>query len=132
MLPFAARVALLTALISLVAIVFERAHDPVRLQIAADTIEHGLIAFGLVTLASVAFPLMHLLLVGFVVLSLGIGLELLQFGQVVPGGFEVRDITANLTGAVLGLLAVGIGETRSTQACGDYRREPTEPKPPDQ
>lgn len=108
-------------------IVFERAHDPARLQIAADTLEHGLIALGLVMLAGAALPRTHLLLVGLAVLGLGVSLELLQLTKLVPGGFEVRDILANLIGVALGLLAVGIGEVRAGQARNYQGREAPEP-----
>lgn len=108
-------------------IVFERAHDPARLQIAADTLEHGLIALGLVMLAGAALPRAHLVLVGLGVLGLGISLELLQLTRLVPGGFEVRDILANLMGVALGVLAVGIGEVRAGQTRDNQGQEASEP-----
>jgi hypothetical protein len=108
-------------------IVFERAHDPARLKIAADTLEHGLIALGLVMLASAALPRAHLLLVGLGVLGLGVSLELLQMTKLVPGGFEVRDILANLMGVALGVLAVGIGEVRAGQTRDLQGPEASEP-----
>ncbi len=115
MLQLAARVALIMFLVWAVSIIFEPNHDAARLEVASDTLEHGLIALGLVMLASAALPRMHLLVIGMSVLGLGVGLELLQYAQLAPGRFEVRDIMANLTGVALGMLAVGIGEVRSDE-----------------
>lgn len=116
MLQLASRVALIMFVVWAVSIIFEPNHGAARLEIAADTLEHGLIALGLVVLASAALPQIQLLLVGLAVLALGSGLELLQLVQVMPGRFEVRDIMANLTGVILGLLAVGIGEARADES----------------
>ncbi|MDP1875167.1 hypothetical protein [Phenylobacterium sp.] len=115
MLQLASRAALIMFLAWAISIVFEPNHHAARLQIAGDTLEHGLIALGLVMLASAALPRVQLLLIGLIVLGLGLGLELLQLAQLVPGRFEVRDILANLTGVILGLLAVGIGEVRADE-----------------
>lgn len=120
MLQLAARVALIMFLLWAVSMIFEPNHHAARLQIASDTLEHGLIALGLTMLASAALPRMQLLLIGLAVLSLGVGLELLQLIQFVPGRFEVRDIMANLSGVILGILAVGIGEVRSDESQRRY------------
>ena len=125
MLQLAARVALIMFLVWAVSMIFEPNHHASRLEIASDTLEHGLIALGLVMLASAALPQTHLWLIGLTVLGLGAGLELLQLAQLMPGRFEVRDIMANLTGVILGMLAVGIGEVRSDEVTGDQRLEDT-------
>lgn len=116
MLQLTARVALIMFFIWAVSIIFEPNHHVARLAIASDTLEHGLIALGLVTLGSAALPRMHLLLMGLIVLGLGLGLELFQYAQLAPGRFEVRDAMANLTGVILGMFAVGIGEVRSDES----------------
>jgi len=115
MLQLAARVSLIMFLVWAVSIIFEPGHHSARLEIASDTLEHGLIALGLVMLASAALPRVQLLLIGLSVLAMGGGLELLQYAQLAPGRFEVRDILANLTGVILGMLAVGIGEVRADE-----------------
>ncbi|MDZ4053495.1 MAG: hypothetical protein U1E24_09580 [Phenylobacterium sp.] len=112
-------------LIWAVSMIFEPNHHASRLDVASDTLEHGLIALGLVMLASAALPRVHLWPIGLTVLGLGAGLELLQLAQLVSGRFEVRDIMANLTGVILGMLAVGIGEVRSDEVTGDQRLEDT-------
>ena len=115
MLQLAARVALIMFLLWAVSIIFEPNHHAARLEIASDTLEHGLIALGLVMLASAALPRVQLLLIGLSILAMGAGLELLQYAQFAPGRFEVRDMLANLTGVILGMLAVGIGEVRADE-----------------
>lgn len=125
MLQLAARAALIMFLVWAVSLIFEPNHHASRLEIASDTLEHGLIALGLVMLASAALPRTHLWLISLTVLGLGASLELLQLAQLVPGRFEVRDIMANLTGVILGMLAVGIGEVRSDEGNAAHRRGDT-------
>ncbi|MDZ4054973.1 MAG: hypothetical protein U1E24_17155, partial [Phenylobacterium sp.] len=71
MLQLAARVALIMFLVWAVSMIFEPNHHASRLEIASDTLEHGLIALGLVMLASAALPQTHLWLIGLTVLGLG-------------------------------------------------------------
>ncbi|MDP3383149.1 MAG: VanZ family protein [Phenylobacterium sp.] len=125
MLQLAARAALIMFLVWAVSLIFEPKHHAARLEIASDTLEHGLIALGIVMLASAALPRTHLWLISLTVLGLGASLELLQLAQLVPGRFEVRDIMANLTGVILGMLAVGIGEVRSDEGNAAHRRGDT-------
>jgi len=113
MIQLVARLALVLFAIWAASTVFEPGHHAARLEIAADSLEHALISLGLFTLASAALPKINLLWIGLAVLGLGLGLELLQFAQVAPGRFELRDILADYCGMVVGWLAVAVGEARS-------------------
>lgn len=118
MVQVAARCALVIFVLWTMVSVFEPNHDANRLQVAADALEHGAITFGLVVLGAAAFRRASLLWIGGAVLTMGVGLEVLQHLKVVGGQGQMGDLMADLTGVAIALFAVSAGETRVDQERG--------------
>jgi VanZ family protein len=116
MIQTASRLALVMFALWAMASLFEPNHDASRLAIAADAVEHGLIAFGLVVLGAGAAPRVPILAITGAVVFIGWAVEGLQYAQVIGGQFQATDIVADLIGAVLGAFAVSFGEARAAEA----------------
>ena len=116
MIQTASRLALVMFALWAMASLFEPNHDASRLAIAADALEHGLIAFGLVILSAGAAPRVSILAIMSAVAAIGWLVEGLQFLQVIGGQFQTADLVADLIGAVLGAFAVSFGEARAAEA----------------
>ena len=115
MIQTASRLALVMFALWAMASLFEPNHDASRLAIAADALEHGLIAFGLVVLGAGAAPRVSILAITGAVVFIGWAVEGLQYAQVIGGQFQGTDLVADLIGAVLGAFAVSFGEARAAE-----------------
>lgn len=70
-------------------------------RLPGDTVEHALFVYALLTCALAAFPRLPPFVAGGAMLALGLGVELLQAVPGVPGGFQVRDLVADVVGVLL-------------------------------
>lgn len=70
-------------------------------RVPGDAVEHALLVWALLTCALAAFPRLTPLAAGGAMLTAGVGVELLQAVPGAPGGFQARDLVADVTGVLL-------------------------------
>lgn len=116
MIQLASRLALLMLVLWALSGLLEPNHDASRLTVAADALEHGLIAFGLVILGAGAAPRLPIWAVGSGVIAIGWAVEGLQHLHWIGGQFQASDLLADLVGALIGAAAVSFGEARAAEA----------------
>lgn len=78
-----------------------------------DTIEHALIVYALLTCLLAGFPRLPVGMAVLALLALGAGVEMLQAIPGVPGGFQARDLLADILGVLLALAPFFAGRVRA-------------------
>lgn len=83
-------------------------HNAQAFPVEKDEIEHLLLSYGLVVLASASFPRVNPYHFGLLVLAAGVGLEVAQAMKWVSGGYELRDVLAGAAGVLLAVVPMYI------------------------
>lgn len=85
-------------------------------RIPGDVIEHALIVYALLIGLLAGFPRLPARVAVPALLALGAGVELLQAIPGVPGGFQARDLLADVLGVLLALAPFLAGRQRAATA----------------
>ncbi len=75
-------------------------------------IEHALVVYALLTGLLAGFPRLPIRLAAPALMALGVCVEVFQALPGVPGGFQARDLLADLIGVVLAVLPLLAGRVR--------------------
>lgn len=91
-------------------------------RVPGDSVEHALVVYALLTCGLAAFPRLSPLVAAGGMLALGLGVELVQSIPGVPGGWQLRDLAADLVGVLLAILPMLVVRRAAVEGAYGRRR----------